>query len=330
MLLRTYEKCQEVDRVAGFREEKVIGSQAAMMAYARHAKAVSTRRAYAFDWADFAGWCRANGRMALPAEPETVALYVTALADARKVATLQRRIAAISQAHQFAGHASPTREVVLRTVMAGIRRAKGTAQIGKRPILTEDLRLLIAQLPETAAGRRDRALLLLGFAGGFRRSELVSLNLADLTFTREGLVVKLRRSKTDPEGQGREVGIPYGSTPATCPVRATRVWLDLLGSESGEESIFRPINRHGHVLKRRLTDKSVALVVKRWAASAGLESAGVAGHSLRAGLATSAAAAGVPERAIMAQTGHRSVTTLRKYIRSGSLFLENAAARVGL
>ena len=295
--------------------------------FARQAKAESTRRAYASDWADFAGWCRASGKVALPADPETVTLYVTALADSRKVATLHRRIAAISQAHQFAGHGSPTGHVVVRTVMAGIRRAKGTAQVGKRPILTEDLRLLIAQLPDTAAGRRDRALLLLGFAGGFRRSELVSLNLADLAFTREGLVVTLRRSKTDPEGQGREIGIPYGSSPATCPVRATRAWADVMGQEG---PLFRPINRHGQVLNRRLTDKSVALVVKRWARAAGLESAGVAGHSLRAGLATSAAAAGVPERAIMAQTGHRSLTTLRKYIRSGSLFLENAAARVGL
>jgi len=296
--------------------------------YALKAKAESTQRAYASDWADFAGWCQGQGRTALPAEVETVALYVTALAGERKVATIQRRIAAISQAHQFARHESPTGHVVVRTVMAGIRRAKGTAQVGKRPILTEDLRALIAQIPEEGAGQRDRALLLLGFAGGFRRSELVGLNLADLNFTRDGLVVTLRRSKTDQEGQGREVGIPYGSNPATCPVRAVRAWVEALGEEGGP--LFRPINRHGQVLNRRLTDKSVALVVKRWAAVAGIESGGVAGHSLRAGLATSAAAAGVPERAIMAQTGHRSLTTLRKYIRSGSLFLENAAARVGL
>ncbi len=296
--------------------------------YARQAKAESTRRAYASDWADFAEWCQGHGRAALPADAETVALYVTALAPVRKVATIQRRLAAISQAHQFAGLESPAGHVVVRTVMAGIRRAKGTAQVGKRPILTEDLRLLVADLPNTATGQRDGALLLLGFAGGFRRSELVALNLADLNFTRDGLVVMLRRSKTDQEQQGREVGIPYGSNPATCPVRAVRAWVDSLGESDGP--LFRPINRHGQVLNRRLTDKSVALVVKRRAAAAGIDSGGVAGHSLRAGLATSAAAAGVPERAIMAQTGHRSVTTLRKYIRSGSLFLENAAGRVGL
>jgi site-specific recombinase XerD len=328
MLVRTYEKCQDLNRVTEFREEKVIGSQADMAAYARQSKAESTRRAYASDWADFAGWCQGQGRAAMPTEAETVALYVTALAGKRKVATIQRRIAAISQAHQFAGHESPTGHVVVRTVMAGIRRAKGTAQIGKRPILTDDLRALIAEVPDTATGQRDRALLLLGFAGGFRRSELVGLNLADLNFTRDGLVVTLRRSKTDQEAQGREVGIPYGSNPATCPVRAVRAWGEALGESDGP--LFRPINRHRQVLNRRLTDKSVALVVKRWAEAAGIESSRVAGHSLRAGLATSAAAAGVPERAIMAQTGHRSVTTLRKYIRSGSLFLENAAAWVGL
>jgi integrase len=265
----------------------------------------------------------------LPAHPETVALYLPDLAESRKVATLEKRLAAISQAHQFAGYASPTQEILVRTVMAGIRRAKGTAQKRKRPIVTEDLRQLIAALPATLAGRRDAALLLLGFTGGFRRSELVSLNIEDLRFTTEGLIVLLRRSKTDQEREGREVGIPYGSTPATCPVRAVQTWLLDLPSE-GAGPLFRPINRHGRLLMSRLTDKSVALVVKRSAAAVGLESTDVAGHSLRSGLATSAAAAGVSERAIMAQTGHRSLATLRKYIRSGSLFLENAAARVGL
>jgi integrase len=297
--------------------------------YFRQAKAASTCASYARDWRDFCGWCRTQGRLELPAHPETVALYLTDLAETRKVATLEKRLAAISQAHQFAGYPSPTQEILVRTVMAGIRRAKGTAQPGKRPIVTEDLRQLIAALPATLAGRRDAALLLLGFAGGFRRSELVSLDIEDLRFTSEGLIVLLRRSKTDQEGEGREVGIPYGSTPATCPVRAVQNWLADLPT-GGAGPLFRPINRHGKLLPPRLTDRSVALVVKRSASAAGLDSGEVAGHSLRSGLATSAAAAGVPERAIMAQTGHRSLATLRKYIRSGSLFLENAAARVGL
>jgi len=297
--------------------------------YCDQAKASATRKSYERDWRHFVAWCQTHSRRALPAEPDTVALYLTDLAQTLKVATLAKRVAALSQAHQFAGHPSPTHDILVRTVFAGIRRAKGTAQIRKRPILTEDLRQFVACLPNSLAGRRDRALLLLGFAGGFRRSELVSLSLHDLTFTGDGLIVLLRRSKTDQEGQGREVGIPFGSTPATCPVRALRAWLADL-EPNGTGPLFRPVNRHGHLLPRRVTDRAVALVVKKWAAFAGLETTGLAGHSLRSGLATSAAAAGVSERAIMAQTGHRSLTTLRKYIRSGSLFLENAAAKVGL
>ena len=175
---------------------------------------------------------------------------------------------------------------------------------------------------------RDRALLLAGFAGAFRRSELVGLDVSDLEFNSAGLIVNIRRSKTDQEGQGRKVGLPYGSTPVTCPVRALEAWLAVLGTDEGP--LFRGINRHGHLAGRRLTAQSVALVIKRRAAQAGMETRDLAGHSLRAGLATAAAAAGVSERAIMAQTGHRSLATLRKYLREGSLFLENAAAKVGL
>ena len=187
---------------------------------------------------------------------------------------------------------------------------------------------MVQNLPDTLQSRRDRALLLLGFAGAFRRSELVAIDLGDLEFNRDGLVVTVRRSKTDPEGQGRRVGIPFGSHLQTCPVRATQAWLEFLDVPSGP--VFRPIDRHGHIGTSRLSDKAVALIVKRSAGAAGLPAADLAGHSLRAGLATSAAAAGVSERAIMAQTGHRSVATVRKYIREGSLFLENAAAKVGL
>jgi integrase len=265
---------------------------------------------------------------ALPASADTVALYAAALAETARVSTLTRRMSSIAQAHQLAGFASPTHDARVRTVMAGIRRVKGIAQQGKKPVLTEDLRRMIGQLPDTLQGARDRALLLVGFAGAFRRSELVGLDLEDVEFNREGLVVAVRRSKTDPEGQGRRVGVPYGAHAETCPVRALRQWLDLLDARSGP--LFRRIDRHGHIGAGRLSDRAVALIVKRAAEAAGLDAAGLAGHSLRAGLATSAAAAGVSERAIMAQTGHRSLATVRKYIREGSLFLENAAAKVGL
>ena len=180
----------------------------------------------------------------------------------------------------------------------------------------------------SAIGTRDRALLLVGFAGAFRRSELVSLDVADVTFGADGLIVQLRRSKTDQEGEGRKVGLPFGSNPLTCPVRALRAWLDVAVVARGP--IFRAVDRHGNVADVRLTDQSVALVVKRCAKAAGLDSEKYAGHSLRSGLATAAAMADVSERAIMAQTGHKSLPMVRRYIRDGSLFRRNAAAAVGL
>ena len=182
--------------------------------------------------------------------------------------------------------------------------------------------------PTGLGGARDRALLLLGFAGAFRRSELVGIDVEDLGFREEGLVVTLRRSKTDQEGEGRRVGIPYGSDPATCPFRAVRAWLKLSGIDSGP--LFRPIDRRGRLGPSRLTDKSVALLVKRYVKDVGLDPARFSGHSLRAGLVTAAALAGASERSIMAQTGHRSPNMVRRYIRECSLFQDNAAAKTGL
>lgn len=296
--------------------------------YALEWKADNTIRAYRADWRQFETWCQAHGLATLPAAPETVALYLADLSSSSEVSTLQRRISAISQAHQAAGYDSPTKDAKVKAVWSGIRRSKGTAQEGKDPATTTEIRAMAATMPASILGIRDRALLLVGFAGAFRRSELVGLDVEDVAFTKEGLVVTLRRSKTDQEGQGRRVGNPYGSYPDTCPVRALQGWLEASGITTGP--IFRPINRHGQILPGRLSDKAVALVVKRAAEAAGLDPTRYAGHSLRAGLATSAAAAGVAERAIMAQTGHKSVNMVRRYIRDGSLFRENAAASVGL
>jgi integrase len=187
---------------------------------------------------------------------------------------------------------------------------------------------MVAAAAPGLLGVRDRALLLLGFAGAFRRSELTSLDHEDLEFTPEGLVALLRRSKTDQEAQGRKVGIPYGSNPQTCPVRAVQAWF--AASEISTGPIFRRVDRHGKLRAGRLSGYAVALVVKRHAEAAGLDAAKYAGHSLRAGLATSAAIGGASERAIMAQTGHRSVSMVRRYIRDGNLFRENAAAKAGL
>jgi site-specific recombinase XerD len=292
------------------------------------AKAPATVKAYRSDWRDFEGWCETKGIRALPATAETVACYVSDLAAVRSVSTIQRRMSAVSQAHQAAGHESPTRSAVVQTIMAGIRREKGTAQKGKRPALVGQIRRMVKSAPDGLLGMRDRALLLLGFAGAFRRSELVGLDVEDVEFVEDGLVVTLRRSKTDQEGEGRKVGIPHGRGNETCPVRAVRFWLD--GAGISEGPLLRSVNRHGRVQPGRLSAKAVALVVKRYAEAAGLESVEFSGHSLRAGLATSAAMAGASERAIMNQTGHRSVQMVRRYIRDGSLFRENAADVVGL
>jgi integrase len=264
----------------------------------------------------------------LPASAETVAFYVADLAKVAKPATIDARLAAISAAHRAAGHDSPTKEEAVRLVRRGVRRTLGTAQRQVRPVTVPELRTMLEGLGTDPAGCRDRALLLLGFAGALRRSELVGLDMADVTEGTDGLTVRLRRSKTDQEGAGRTVGIPFGSNPVTCPVRAWRAWLEL--SSITEGAAFRPVDRHGHIGATRLSPPAVALVLKRHAARAGLDPDEVAGHSLRAGLATSAAAAGVPERVIAEQTGHKGTAMLRRYIREGSLFRENAAGAVGL
>ncbi len=307
-------------------ELKQAGKQA--RAYVEQARAANTLRGYRADWNHFTAWCAQHDLVPLPAAPETVALYLTMLADTHKCSTLQRRLSSISQAHQAAGHATPTQEAIVRATWAGIRRVKGTAYEGKAPTLTADIRRMVDTLPPTPTGIRDRALLLLGFAGAFRRSELVSLTRSDIIIATEGITVTLRRSKTDQEGQGRKIGIPYGSKPHTCPVRSLQAWLNVANIEAGP--LFRPINKHGHILPRALSDRSVALIVQKTARAAGLDAAQYAGHSLRAGLATSAAQAGVSERAIMQQTGHANVNMVRRYIREGSLFRENAASEVGL
>jgi integrase len=205
---------------------------------------------------------------------------------------------------------------------------KGTAPAQKSPTLTDDIRAMVDAADAEIIGTRDRALLLLGFAGAFRRSELVGLDVEDCTFGRDGLTIVLRRSKTDQTGVGRKIGIPYGSNPSTCPIRALQDWIEQAGITAGP--LFRCVNRHGHVQTDRLSDYGVVRIVKKLSERAGLDSAKFAGHSLRAGHATAAAIAGASERSIMAQTGHRSVQMVRRYIRDGSLFRENSAAKLGL
>lgn len=296
----------------------------------RAARAPSTLRAYQHDWQQFRAWCEQNHVVPLPASPQTVILYSTNLTknEHRKWNTLSRRLAAISQLHQQAGFESPTRAWAVKQLLSGLRRELGVAPVRKRPVLVDDLKEILKQIPDSLLGTRDRALLLLGFTGAFRRSELVGLDIEDIETVRDGIVVNIRHSKTDQEGQGRKLGIPQGIEEATCPVHAITRWC--MAAQLTAGALFRPVNRHGSVLEGRLSGEGVAIVVKRYLEKAGYDPAQFAGHSLRAGLATSAAAAGKSERAIMNQTGHRSVTTVRRYIRDGNLFRENAADGLGL
>jgi integrase len=296
--------------------------------FAEQARADNTLRAYRSDWRDFEAWCRSHNLAACPALPATVALYLTALSGSRRVSTLTRRLSSISQAHHGAGFASPTEESSVRRVMAGIRRSLGSSPEVKHPILIPDLRAMFEAAPSSLIGLRDRAILLVGFCGAFRRSELVGLDREDITEGTEGLVIRLRRSKTDQEAMGRKVAIPRGREAPTCPVLALNAWIEAADISTGP--VFLRVNRHGRILRERLSAEAVAIVVKRWAEKLGYNAAEFAGHSLRAGLATAAAIAGKSERSIMNQTGHRSAATLRRYIRDGNLFRENAADGLGL
>ena len=296
--------------------------------YARQSKAHSTLRAYRSDWTHFTRWCDARGRAALPASAETVALYVTDLAATHRPATLTRRLAAISVAHKAAGCETPTASAPVRAVLQGIRRVKGTAPTQKVAAVTADIRAMIGKLRlDTLGGLRDRALLLTGFAGGMRRGELAGLDVGDVEFVHEGATVTIRRSKSDQEGVGARVGLPYGSDPATCPVRALRAWLDAFRVAEGP--LLRAVDRHGRLGEGRMSGQAVAEVIKRAAVSIGQDPARYGGHSLRAGMATAAAQAGATEAAIQRQGRWRSLV-VRRYVRHGSLYVDNAAAKLGL
>lgn len=289
--------------------------------FVSNAKASNTLKAYQSDWNHFTSWCEAHNLQPLPAYPETIAAYIVSLVETGlKTSTLERRLVSISKACTTAGVEDASKSALVKEVWAGIKRTVGTSQQGKNPVMLDDLKVMLEVIPDNLLGVRDRALLLLGFAGGFRRSELVSLDIEDIEFSKLGMTVNLRHSKTDQEGRGRQIGIPYGR-PETCAARAVQLWIEASGIESGP--LFRSVNRHGNLQQGRLCDKAVALVVKKYCEAVGLNPETFGGHSLRAGLATSAAMAGASERQIMKQTGHKSEAMVRKYIRQGSLFTDN-------
>lgn len=240
-------------------------------------------------------------------------------------------MSAITNAHKEAGFpnspASPQQNYVVREVLAGIKRSLGTAQHGVDPLLVDDIRRIVGAVPANFLGLRDRALVLVGFSGAFRRSELTTLlEVADLDFTDDALYIRMRRSKTDQEGQGRTVAMPAGEHPESCPIHALKTWLDAAGITSGP--VFRSVNRHGQVAEHALSPRSVSKILKRAAMRAGIDSASIAGHSLRAGMVTQAAINGVEERDIAKTTGHHSVGMVRRYIRDGRAF--GATGQLGL
>lgn len=290
------------------------------------ARSENTRRAYAGAWEAFCAFCVGRGIAPKPAGAALVADYLTHLAESgRKVATVNMAASAIAAAHRTAGHDDPTKHEAVRLLLTGIRRKLGTAPSQKAPALRDDLSRMLAALPATLAGTRDRALLLLGYAGAFRRSELVSLDVADLRFTSDGLVIVLRRSKTDQEGEGALKHIPALERSALCPVAAVRAWLTAAGLASGP--LFRKVDRWESVGDVRLNDRTVALIIKRAARGAGLEPRQFAGHSLRAGFATQAAADDVDTLAIREVTGHKSDLMLSRYVRSGGAQARRAVRR---
>lgn len=350
-------------------------STAALAGYLHASRSASTRQAYSRDWAHFASWCSARSDsfgqvlQALPAAPQTVAQYLAEHAATHKPSTLTRRCSAISTVHQAAGYDSPTATALVRTAMAGIRRVHRTAPAAKDPLLAHQVRRLLDALPSDPGQRllaaRDRALLVIGFYGALRRSELVALDTSDVEVNEHGLVLTLRRSKTDQDGAGRRVALLHTGAADSCPAETYQAWQQARRDASpphcpascaadrtcpgqteadeaaavkhGEshpslagQAVFCGVNRHGQPASTRLSDRSVARIVQRSAARAGLSGLNVAGHSLRAGFATSAAAAGKSERSIMKQTGHTSLPMVRRYIREGSLYRDNATDGITL
>jgi integrase len=274
----------------------------------------NTRRAYRSDLKAWGGQ--------LPADPWTVASYLAAYAETLSVATLVRRMATISKAHEARGLPNPCRSEIVRATLRGIKRTRGIAQREAKALLREDLFRVLDAMGDGVKAARDRALLLIGFAGGFRRSELVGLDCADIERVRQGMIMMLRRSKVDQMGEGRKIGVPFGRT-RHCPILALDCWLAVSGIDEGP--IFRPVDRHGRIAAERLSGEAVSLVVKERVAVAGMNASGFSGHSQRAGFATSAAQAGVSTLKIRAQTGHASDAMLGRYIRDGELFVGNAA-----
>ena len=280
----------------------------------KNSKADNTLRAYQSDFSDFSIFCSKNGFSFMPTQPKIIALYITHLSKSCKFSTLKRRIASISVIHKLKGHYLDTKHPIIMENLLGIKRTLGSRQKAKKPILINDLKLIIKAIGKDKI--RDKALILVGFAGGFRRSELVNIYFQDIDFVPEGVKILIRRSKTDQSGEGSIKAIPYFENQEFCPVIALKDYLNKKFSNSDK--------RKKEIKIFEISDKSVALIIKRYAEKAGLDSSKYAGHSLRSGFATTAAEFGAEERNIMAMTGHKTTQMVRRYIQEANLFKNNA------
>jgi site-specific recombinase XerD len=284
----------------------------------RNSKSANTLRAYQSDYNDFSLFCSKNGFQSMPTHPKILALYITHLSSYSKYSTLKRRLASISILHKTKGHYIDTKHPIIMENLMGIKRTNGSNQKGKKPLLINDLKILINAIHQSNEKDkrkiRDKALVLIGFSGGFRRSELVDIEYEDLEFVSEGVKIFVKRSKTDQSGEGMTKAIPYFDNEKFCPVIALKKWIEIFDLKKSK--IFN------------ISDKSVALIIKKYANYAGLDSHRYAGHSLRSGFATSTAESGAEERNIMAMTGHKSTEMVRRYIKEANLFKNNALNKI--
>ena len=298
----------------------------------KSSKANNTLRAYKSDFKDFGIFCAKHGFKALPSEPKIVSLYITHLSKNSKISTLRRRLVSISMVHKLKGYYLDTKHPIIVENLMGIRRVKGSIQKGKKPILINHLKSIIDvinnQKTDVIKKLRDKSIILVGFGGGFRRSELISVDYEDLEFVQEGVKINIRKSKTDQFGEGMIKGLPYFSNEIYCPVSNLKKWLEISKINSGP--IFRRFSKGLSLVNKRLTDQSVVLLIKEYLNLAGIDNKNFSGHSLRSGFATVAAESGADERSIMAMTGHKTTEMVRRYIKEANLFKNNALNKINI
>ncbi len=298
----------------------------------RNSKAKNTLRAYKSDFSDFCRFCVKHSFKSLPTEPKIIALYLTHLSKNSKISTLRRRLVSISMVHKLKGHYLDTKHPVIIENLLGIKRTIGSIQKAKKPILISHLKKLINVINKDCKDEtkkaRDKSIILIGFGGGFRRTELISIDYEDLEFVPEGLKILIKRSKTDQIGEGMIKGLPYFNNHEYCPVRNLKKWLDLSKIKAGP--IFRRFSKGSLLTNNRLTDQTVVLLIKNYLNLAGIDNSNFSGHSLRSGFATSAAESGADERSIMAMTGHKSTQMVRRYIKEANIFKNNALNKINL